>query len=262
MKMKNAVFFDIDGTLWDGRMRIPASTIEAIHRLRENGNYAFLCSGRSRASIQDERLLKIGFDGIIAGCGTYIELWDQILYQESIAYEELKETADVLKALKVAVLLEGPDYLYADKEAFQDDPYVDYLAESLGAHLKAIEEYGEGLPINKFSANYRLASQQDLVQALGDKYQLIFHNEEVIEIIPKGFSKATGMEKLCEKLCISPEATYAFGDSANDIEMLTFAKYGIAMGNGSDAAKEAADYVTAPLWEDGIRKGLEHYHLI
>ncbi len=44
--MKKAVFFDIDGTLWDEKMRVPESTAAAIHKLRENGTYAFICSGR------------------------------------------------------------------------------------------------------------------------------------------------------------------------------------------------------------------------
>lgn len=39
-----------------------------------NGQLAFLCSGRTRAFIQDERLLALGFDGIVAGCGTWIEM--------------------------------------------------------------------------------------------------------------------------------------------------------------------------------------------
>lgn len=64
--MNKAVFFDIDGTLWDEHMQIPDSTRTAIRALRETGNYAFLCSGRSRANIRSEKLLELGFDGIIA----------------------------------------------------------------------------------------------------------------------------------------------------------------------------------------------------
>ena len=54
--MKKAVFFDIDGTLWDDRMQVPKSTVLAIRKLRENGHYAFICSGRSRAAIQAKEL--------------------------------------------------------------------------------------------------------------------------------------------------------------------------------------------------------------
>jgi hydroxymethylpyrimidine pyrophosphatase-like HAD family hydrolase len=67
--MKKAVFFDIDGTLWNYKMQIPQSTVSAIRKLRENGHYAFICSGRSRSNIQSPDLLGIGFDGVVASCG-------------------------------------------------------------------------------------------------------------------------------------------------------------------------------------------------
>ena len=71
--MSKAVFFDIDGTIWDQKQRIPESAVKAIRKLRENGHYAFLCSGRTRSFIRGENLFAIGFDGIVGGCGTYVE---------------------------------------------------------------------------------------------------------------------------------------------------------------------------------------------
>ena len=68
-----AIFFDIDGTLWDRDNNIPQSTKEAIHQLQENGHQTFLCSGRTRVFINSEELLGMGFDGIVCGCGTFIE---------------------------------------------------------------------------------------------------------------------------------------------------------------------------------------------
>ena len=35
-QMKKAVFFDIDGTLWDEKQQIPDSTREALRLLKEN----------------------------------------------------------------------------------------------------------------------------------------------------------------------------------------------------------------------------------
>lgn len=55
-----AIFFDIDGTLWDRDNNIPQSTKEAIHQLQENGHQTFLCSGRTRVFINSEELLGMG----------------------------------------------------------------------------------------------------------------------------------------------------------------------------------------------------------
>ena len=67
--MSKAVFFDIDGTLWDFHNVIPESTVRAIRALRANGHYAFICSGRARAYITHPDLFAIGFDGLVAACG-------------------------------------------------------------------------------------------------------------------------------------------------------------------------------------------------
>jgi hypothetical protein len=48
----------------------------------------------------------------------------------------------------------------------------------------------------------------------------------------------------------------------NDLDMLDFAGHGIAMGNGTAPAKEAAEYVTTDIHDDGIRRAMEHYGLI
>ena len=54
----------------------------------------------------------------------------------------------------------------------------------------------------------------------------------------------------------------AFGDGDNDADMLEFAQIGVAMGNGSPKAKEAAGYVTTDIDDDGIANALKHFHLL
>lgn len=99
-------------------------------------------------------------------------------------------------------------------------------------------------------------------------YELIFYEtipkylHTVLEIVPKGFSKAVGIEKVCEYLGISRENTYALGDSVNDLEMIAYVSHGIAMGNGTEDIKVQADYVTDAVEKDGIEKALKHFRLI
>ena len=54
----------------------------------------------------------------------------------------------------------------------------------------------------------------------------------------------------------------AFGDEENDIDMIRFAKIGVVLGNGGEAAKKAADYVTEDIDRDGVFLALKHFGII
>ena len=92
--MNKAAFFDIDGTLWDEKNFIPDSTRRAIKELRENGVLTFLNSGRCRAFINNKDLLSLGFDGIVSGCGTMIELHDDVIYKKILPEETTALTVE------------------------------------------------------------------------------------------------------------------------------------------------------------------------
>ena len=105
--MKQAVFFDIDGTMWEHTNFIPQSTIEGIHKLRKNGVHAFLCTGRSRAYVKNPELLNIGFDGIISGCGTMIEYHNEVVFYKKLDQDLIQNTVTFLKEHHAAVIMEG-----------------------------------------------------------------------------------------------------------------------------------------------------------
>ncbi len=130
--MKKAVFFDIDGTLWNYQMQIPESTVLAIRKLRENGHYAFICSGRSRSNIQSPKLLGIGFDGVVASCGAHIDFHKETAYQVLLTEKQVTHALNVLKKYHMPVVLEGPEYVYVNESDFLDDPYVIHLRKELG----------------------------------------------------------------------------------------------------------------------------------
>ncbi|GHN54278.1 hypothetical protein ME805_01870 [Lactobacillus delbrueckii] len=51
----------------------------------------------------------------------------------------------------------------------------------------------------------------------------------------------------------------AIGDERNDLDMFAFAGISVAMDNGNDLVKQAADYVTSSNDEDGIAQALEKF---
>ena len=58
------------------------------------------------------------------------------------------------------------------------------------------------------------------------------------------------------------EDTVAFGDGPNDLQMLEYAGTGVCLGDGSEEAKEKADYITNALADDGVLHAMEHLGLI
>ena len=77
-----------------------------------------------------------------------------------------------------------------------------------------------------------------------------------------GVTKASGMDVFLRHYGIDRSRSMAFGDGGNDVAMLRAAGAGVAMGNACDEALAAADYVTASVDDDGIRRALEHFGVI
>ena len=258
-----AVFVDIDRTIWDEKRVIPDSTREAFARLKANGHLVFLNSGRSRGHIFDPKLTSLPLKGIVAACGTHIEADGKLLYEQYLPWEQLQNALALLREESMPYILEGREYLWMNTEEFGHDPYVERLFSELGPRAKRMEELTAEDQINKFSAAATERTDMARIEKeLAGKYRLLKHTPTVAEFIPEDSGKAKGMERVCELFDIPKEQTYAIGDSVNDLDMLEYAAHGICMGNGSEVAKAAAEYVTDALHEDGLYKAMEHYGLI
>lgn len=263
--MRKALFFDIDGTIWDDSHTIPDSTREAFRRMKERGHYLFISSGRTRVFIPDKQLMPLGFDGILAGCGTYGEFGGEVKFYHRIPQEEIWRVNDFLRSVDAAYILEGRYYLYLDEERFpKESVFPQKLKSSMGDRLIRVTGNEKQLEVSKFCANYlpETAKQQELERVLEPDYTVIHRGGDFMEIVPKGYNKATGIKEICRLLDIAHEDTYSFGDSTNDLDMLQYTAHSVCMGDGMQQAKDVADYVTAPLWEDGIYKACEHYGLL
>lgn len=262
MSEKKIVFFDIDGTLWNWHNEIPESTIRAIRNLRQNGHRAFLCSGRSRAYIQNPDLFAIGFDGVVSGCGTMIEYGGETIFYKKLDVDLVEHTVNTVRKYGMRPILEGREYLYMDEREFAKDNYGKKLKAEIGPRLLTIADEWGRWEISKISCATETADREKCYEELKDCFDFIIHDIPVTEFVPKGYHKGTGIAKVCEMLDTDIKDTIAFGDSANDIGMFRAAGIGVAMGNSSEDVKLEADYVTTPVMEDGIWKACKHLELI
>lgn len=260
--VKKAVFFDIDGTLYNHELGVPQSAVQGIKELKDNGHLAFISTGRTRAMISEE-LVSLGFDGVLAACGTYVEYEGNVIYNVDLKRETVDKAVDILRKHNVFCILEGRNHLYMDDDNSSDDSEfsVKRFKNKFGEKIKPI--IGQKHYVNKITCKLDKHSNFEKAYKFLEKdFYTIYHNSKIVELVPKGFSKAKGIEEIIKYLGININDTYAFGDSANDIDMLRYVKYGIAMGNSSSEILEMVKYKTDTIENNGIYNGLKQFQLI
>ena len=80
-----------------------------------------------------------------------------------------------------------------------------------------------------------------------------------LEFASPEVTKAAGLDFLAERLGFSRERTVAFGDGENDIELVDWAGYGVAVENADERVKEVADFICPSVEEEGVAQVLEAY---
>ena len=281
---KKIIFFDVDGTLVDvrpSREYIPESTIRAIKETRKKGNLCFLCTGRSKAEIYPY-ILDVGFDGIIGAGGGFVEIGDKILYHKQVSLNEVTHVVDFFDTNGFDYYVESNGGLYASKNLIprleriiygdlENDPNAVKLKEESPSHF--IEALKEGYDLHRTDVNKICFLEHDAfpfetVYKEFEKEFNVIHctvpmfGDNSGELSVPGVNKQYAINKLINHLNIPKENTYAYGDGLNDIDMLEYCQYGIAVGNATEALKEIADEVTEDIAEDGIYNSMKKHGLI
>ena len=98
-------------------------------------------------------------------------------------------------------------------------------------------------------ARILLKTQKLDVEMVDTKYAIHIKSTKI--------NKGVGLMKLASMMGLKSEDFVAIGDSENDVEMFEVSGFGIAVGNGDEIIKEAADYVTEASFGDGTVEALE-----
>lgn len=261
MENIKAAFFDIDGTLAEARSHaIPDSTKEAVRRLREKGISCILSTGRHPLEVEEENILPgLTFDGGIWMTGQYCELQGKCILQNCFTEKQLEILKKFLgKQGRSCIFLEK-DIMYCNLV----DERIKREQERIGTAVPPVRDL-DGLEKREVlqAIPFIDESEERELLALLPDCVLTRWGKGVVDFLPPGGGKEQGILAVCEAMGITPAQVIAFGDAENDVSMLRLAGIGVAMGNAEAAAKEAADYVTDRIEEDGILKALERFRLI
>lgn len=269
---KKLILFDVDGTLISYDGILPQSTIHSIRQARQNGHLCFIVTGRSKGHVS-KKILDIGFDGMICGNGSYIEVNGTILKDMTFSLEETKNFVDYLESHDLSFYMECDRCVYGSKD-FETRAIPAYKAYGCKEPIVIKELYPDmEFPTNLIQPhiskiNYILSSYQDYLDfkqtfpsyrcmtwgGIGEK--AIFGDVTLI------IDKATSIQELANYLHIETKDIVSFGDAEVDISMFEVSGLSISFQGAKKAAQEAAHYVTDAVVEDGIQKALMHFHLI
>ncbi|SDS77107.1 HAD-superfamily hydrolase, subfamily IIB [Nocardioides scoriae] len=264
------VALDIDGTLlkWvEGTgqhyEQISAPVHDAIQRAVDAGAHVVLSSGRSphgMTGIAD--LLDLPREGadrlwVVASNGAVVFRYPPL----EILHEE---TFDASAAV-AAVLREHPEALVAVEERGVgykvNRPFPE--GELSGDMIETSIDDIVGEPVSRVIIRDPSASVDDFV-ALGRRLGL--HGTDYVvgwtawlDLQPIGVSKASGLDHVCRHLDLTSDDVLAIGDGRNDIEMLRWARRGVAMGQAVPEVHEAADATTESVHDEGVAVELARY---
>ena len=271
---KRVIFLDIDGTLVDFNGKIPDSAKKALVLAKAAGHHLVVCTGRSRYQIPEE-VRSLPFDGIVGGAGAFVIADGKELFHHYIKKEPRKRLISYLEENKFFYNIQTDVGMLINSRCreLMDKVYW----EIMGLTEKQRADLEGKLMIREDLVNYERPEKviYQLAPFFVEQVQKDLAPDFTVtdmsykkaekrsgEIGIAGINKATGMQAYLAHIGQTKEDAVAFGDGANDVEMIDFAGCGVAMGNALDSLKKRADLVTDAVDEDGIYQAFLKLHLI
>lgn len=250
-KKEGIVCFDMDMTLLDHRdWRIPDSAKLAIKRLQKT-YYIVIATGRDMDAKYSEGLAEqVKPDGIIHLNGTKVTVGSQMIHEHQMSRDLVERLLHFTQGQDFAmgISVGTEDYFMNPEYVTRHDMIRWGQSDRCFRNPWRLLE----MPVRTLAYIGKEPGTKRVEQAFPELKLPMFSSREGADVVERSVSKAEGLKKLCSYLGVPLSRTVAFGDSMNDYEMIQTAGMGIAMGNSVKELKQAADYVTSPIGEDGV----------
>lgn len=250
---KKILFTDLDGTLLNSEKNISPEDLKAIEQLTASGHKFVISTGRPIQSA-----VKIAQKYGWSGEGYYISS-----YNGGLIYDCSNNEAIIKRPVPL------PYVRYILDEAYKaglhahtyDDVNVvsEHATKELeeytrtimvpGIVVKSATEYLKEEPIKVIVISHESHSVLDkfrdhMAPWCEGKLATVFSSPILLEFENPLATKGFSVEFMCRHFNIPIEDSIAVGDEENDISMIKAAGLGIAMINGTENTKAAADHIT------------------
>ena len=245
-------FFDIDGTLATGLTTVmPESAKRCIARLRENGHFTALATGRLQASAA-QVAERYGFTHFVADGGYSLTLGGKIIEMRSLPAADCISLIDRLirQDIPWAVSVANERLCLTSDKRFLSVAPADYFP----VKVDPLFDYHSMTRLYKV---YMACKPDNEDQIDFGGLPTVRYNRDVLLIEPT--EKQKGIRRMVDRLGVPDEDVVVFGDGTNDVCMFGQGWFSIAMGNARDTLKAKADYITDPVDQDGLWNACEHF---
>lgn len=269
---RRAVFLDLDGTIMTADGEIPASARHALSLTRAAGHALVLSTGRSAAQVPAE-VHDLGFDVVITGSGWRVELADGTrLHDAEFDPLAVRSLAEMLTNAGILHYFETHHGLVVSEDVrfTLQKLFAVVLDEAGQRHWKHFFQTGLASTANGVPSEVTkivCLAGSDWRPTLPTGVRLMPTSipqlaDRLTELMPEGVHKGAAMQVTLDWLGLPQPAAVAVGDGENDIEMLTMAGCGVAMGGANDAVRAAADWVAPTPDNDGLWMALRYAHVL
>lgn len=267
--------FDLDGTLLTDQKELGEYTVQILKRAVEEGIVILPITGRPLCGLPEEVTGLPGLRYAITANGARIlDLKNAaVLKEQLVSVETAEKILDILgnyDSLR-EIYYDGTGYAEREKleqidHFFEEGPMAEYVRSTRQPVDNLMDKFRqESREVDKVQGVFadlgeREAALDEIRKLEGVTITGALHNN--IEVNAAGVDKGNALLWLAQYLGIAPEETMAFGDGNNDITLLEKAGTGVAMKNGIEEVKHAADRITEKTNdEEGAAKFIEIYVL-
>ncbi|MGP3951332.1 HAD family hydrolase [Streptomyces sp. 7N604] len=252
---------DLDGTLLRGDETVSQRSRDALAAATAAGASHIVVTGRAVPWVR-HILDDLGYRGL-AVCGQGGQVYHAGEHRLLTSVTLDRQLAGL--ALAKIEAETGPLALAASRDGLEGEVLAGpgYRVQEGPLPVVPFEDPAElwSAPLNKIYLQHPELGDDELarvaLEVAGHFVGVTMAGEGIVELLPLGLTKATGLSLAARRLGLTGADTIAFGDMPNDIPMFGWAAYGVAMAGAHDELKAVADEVTASNEEDGIALVLE-----
>ncbi|NMO94419.1 Cof-type HAD-IIB family hydrolase [Paenibacillus lemnae] len=242
MKKIKLLALDLDGTVLNDEGKVPAENREWILKAVDAGVTVMFSTGRGMQTVTGilSEIPLVGPMVLLNGA----EVWggkDELVERHYLDADEIRRLHSI---------------------AHQADAHFwGYCEESLTGKADWTEEmFGRSwMKFGMYHKDNDVIEELRRLAAESDTIEISRSAAINMEISPKGISKESGVRTICTRLGIGMDEVMAIGDNLNDYRLIKAAGLGVAMGNGDDELKAAADAVTETNNNAGVAKAIQRY---